>query len=67
VDEHGATGVTATLDIRHDPGRAMKYVGGALIVGGTIAVFAFGSAERRKERRAKVSRAGERALVPAAV
>jgi ResB-like family len=54
VDETNPAEPRATLDIRTDPGRSLKYLGGALIVAGTIGVFMFGSVENRK-RRAKKS------------
>jgi hypothetical protein len=54
VDEHNAAGPMATLDIRTDPGRSLKYIGGVLIVAGTIGVFTFGS-NRVSRRRAKSS------------
>jgi hypothetical protein len=53
VDERDAANPVATLDVRKDPGRSLKYLGGALIVSGTIGVFMFGSVESRKPRGRK--------------
>jgi len=65
VDEQDAASPVATLDVRKDPGRSLKYLGGALIVAGTIGVFMFGSVEGRKRRARKPAGDVEPTLITA--
>jgi cytochrome c biogenesis protein ResB len=65
VDEHDAASPVATLDVRKDPGRSLKYLGGVLIVAGTIGVFMFGSVEDRKRRPGRSARGSEPAMATA--
>jgi hypothetical protein len=66
VDEHNPAGPLATLDIRTDPGRPLKYLGGAMIVAGTIGVFMFGSVETRNRHPKRQIRGNQRTLLPTA-